>query len=239
MKNLKINFKNMIGLKVVAGVVALSTMVGTLSGCSKKVDCSVEGKHAHLYTNDDGIVRYIDKEYEQYEGFARQDDYVAINDGEEDLYKFYDRKDLISFADNYEQLLKIQEQNKDYIEYRYRYKTRTTVKVGKTRVPVTHTHYNWTKDPNHSELTGETRICHYMYQACNVYIDENGKYVIVPSEWVDDISILKDQYEYVKIDCSKIVYLDDDLGLTNGTDVEKESLSNTDEVKKLTKNLEA
>lgn len=236
MNKLKINFKNMIGLKVAAGAVALSTMIGALSGCAKKVDCSIEGDHAHLYVNDDGIVRYIDEEYEEYEGFLRQEEYIPIKEEEKELYKFYDKKDLVNFADNYEQLLKIQEQNKDYMEYQYVYYTHTYVKAGKVRVPIRHKHTGWTTNPNHSEMTGVTRVCHYMYQACNVYIDENGDYVVVPSELVDDISVLKDQYEYVTLDYSKIVYLDKEL--TQDTTIDETLDNNKEDVMKLTKKIE-
>lgn len=71
-----------------------------------------------------------------------------------------------------------------------------------------------------------------MYQACNVYTVENGKYVIVPSEWVDDISVLKDQFEYLKLDYFKIVNPEKMQETTKETDLVEESM-------KLTKRMEA
>jgi len=114
--------------------------------------------------------------------------------------------------------------NKDYIEYRYSYRKTIRRKVGKVWTHRRVTRYSWTSDPNHSNLTGETRLCHYVYQACNVYIDEHGKYVVIPSEEVDDIRDLVGEYTYVRKVYYKIINLENNLELDyeDGPDCDEE-----------------
>ena len=83
--SLNVNVKKFLSL---SGVVLV--LVGSLSGCGKKADCNVNGSHAHLYKNEKGYVRYIDKEYLTYEGYARNEEYKDI-EGSEELYKFLDK----------------------------------------------------------------------------------------------------------------------------------------------------
>jgi len=211
LKNLKINLDKMIGLRGVSLAIVGSLLIGGLSGCAKKADCSVEGNHAHLYTSDEGYSTYYNKEYLTYDGYERQEEYIPLTEEEVDLYKFLDKKDLISLSDNLEVILAQQEQNQDYVEYRYSYKKRVTRMGGKVPVRRTVTRYSWTSDPNHSDLTGETRVCHYVYQACNVYKDEHGKYVVIPSEYVDDINDLVGEYTYVRKIYYKVINLENNL----------------------------
>lgn len=44
------------------------------------------------------------------------------------------------------------------------------------------------------------RLCHYCYYAYKVEMDENGKYITVRSEHVDDLSDLPEGYDYVTRD---------------------------------------
>lgn len=213
MRNLKINIDKMIRLRGVAFVLAATTLTVGLSGCGKKAECDIKGSHAHLYTNESGYVRYIDKEYLSYEGYERQDDYVNLSKDEVELCRFEDKKDLLRIDENIEVIEAIQNQNQDYIEYRYAYtylmpiphyiRTGKTSTMYFTYIPTTH--YSWTSDPNHSRLTGEQRRCHHVYQAYNVVVDENGKYVLVPSEFVDNIFDLNGEYTYIKEDFCKVI----------------------------------
>lgn len=52
-----VNVKKFLSLSCVGLV-----LVGSLTGCGKKADCNGNGSHAHLYKNEKGYVRYIDKE---------------------------------------------------------------------------------------------------------------------------------------------------------------------------------
>ena len=174
MKNMKLNLEKMIKLRGLPIVLAATVMAIGLTGCGKKAECNIEGSHAHLYTNEQNFIRYIDKEYLSYEGYERQDDYIALSKEEAELRKFEDKKDLLRIDENIDVIKALQEQNKDYIEYRYSYRKTIRRKVGKVWTHRRVTRYSWTSDPNHSNLTGETRLCHYVYQACNVYIDEHG-----------------------------------------------------------------
>ena len=206
----KINFKKFLSLSG-----AVLVLVGSLTGCGKKAECNITGKHAHLYKNEKGYVRYIDKEYLTYEGYDRCEEYVSI-EGEEDLYKFLDKKDLMKIEDNLDLILATQEAQVDYTEYRYRYTYMQpiphTMRVGKTTTTyftyIPHTRYSWTSDPNNSRLTGQTRLCHHVYVAYKVEKDEKGKYVLIPSPDVEDLSTVMDEYPYVKKTYYKIVTTD-------------------------------
>lgn len=212
--NIKFNFDKLFGLRGVALVLALTTTIG-LAGCGKKADCDVSGKHAHLYKNETGYIRYIDKEYLSYEGYSRNDEYVSI-EGKEDLYKFLDKKDLMRIDDNLELVKQTQENDKDYTEYRYKYTYMQPIphimRVGKVTTTyftyIPHTRYSWTSDPNHSRLTGETRLCHHVYVAYKVEKDEKGKFVLIPSPDVEDLTTVMDEYPYIKKSYTKIVTID-------------------------------
>lgn len=220
--NIKLNLKKCLSLKGVALVLVLTTATTALTGCGKKADCNISDSHAHLYTNEQGYIRYIDKEYLSYEGYERNEEYITI-EGEEDLYRFMDKKNLMRISDNLDVILNTQEQNVDYTEYRYRYTYMQPIphtrKVGKTTttyftyIPVTR--YSWTSNPNHSRLTGETRLCHYVYVAYKIEKNEKGKYVLIPSEQVDDIREVMDEYPYISKKYIKVVNI-------NGEEVDYE-----------------
>lgn len=213
--NIKLNLQKMFSLRGVALALVLSTSVASLTGCGKKADCSIDGRHAHLYTNEEGYIRYIDKEYLSYEGYERKEDYVSI-EGEEDFYKFLDKNNLMRIDDNLDVILAQQEANVDYMEYRYSYTYLQPIphiiRSGKTTTTyftyIPQRRHSWTSNPERSGLTGETRLCHYVYVAYQIVKDENGKYVLVPSPDVDDIREVMGEYPYVKESYSKIVNLE-------------------------------
>lgn len=205
---IKLNLKKFINLKGVALVLVAATCTTSLAGCSKKANCSINNSHAHLYTNEQGYIRYIDKEYLTYEGYDRSDEYISI-DGQEDFYKFLDKKDLMRIDDNLEVIQHIQESNEDYTEYRYKYTHLQPIPhtTGKTTyfTYISRTRYSWTSDPNHSRLTGETRLCHYVYTAYKIEKNEKGKYVLIPSEDVDDLTTIMNEYPYINKNYIKVV----------------------------------
>lgn len=202
--------KNLLRKKLLLGALAFS-LVGT-TGCGKKADCDIEDSHAHLYTNEEGYSRYINKEYIKYEGYTRNDDYINI-EGQEKFYKFLDKKDMLKIEDNMGVILAKQEENNDYIEYRYFYTyfvpIAHVVSAGKTTtfyytyIPMTG--HSWTSDSNHCNLTGEQRLCHYVYTAYKIEKDDNGKYVLIPSKDVDNIKEVMDEYPYIKEKYYKVV----------------------------------
>lgn len=213
--NFKFNLNKIISMKGLALVLVATTCTTSLTGCGKKADCNIDGKHAHLYTNEYGYVRYIDKEYMKYEGYTRSDENISII-GQEKLYKFFDKKDLLKIEDNINVIVSQQEKNVDYIEYRYSYTWMQpiphTISNGKTTTTfftyVPHKRYSWTSNPDRSGLTGETRNCHYVYTAYKIEKDEDGKYVLIPSSDVDDIRDVMDEYPYIKEKFYKVVSFD-------------------------------
>ena len=211
---IKINFDKLNSLRGVAlALVLVSPMA--LTGCGKKAECNIDGSHAHMYRSNLGYVRYIEDEHLRFDGYDRYDDFIRI-DGEEDLYKFLKKKDLLRIDDNLENILSKQTEDEDYIEYRYKYTYMQPIphtrKIGKTTTTyftyIPHTRYSWTSDPNHSRLTGETRLCHHMYVAYKVEKNDKGKYVLIPSEYVEDLSDAMDEYPYIKEDFTVIVTSD-------------------------------
>ena len=203
----KVNVKRFLSLSG-----AMLVLVGSLTACGKKAECNVGGSHAHLYKNDEGYIRYIDKEYLSYDGYLRNEEYIDI-EGQEDLYKFLRKKELMRIDDNLDLILATQESQEDYIEYRYRYTHMQPIphfrRIGKmssiyyTFIP--QTRHSWTTDPNHPRLTGETRVCHHVYVAYKVEMDEKGKYVLIPSPDVEDLTTVMDEYPYVMKTYYKIV----------------------------------
>lgn len=212
MKNLNVNWKEFVERRGIPLVLATTLSIG-LAGCGEKAECDVPESHAHLYVSEEGFSRYLEKEYLEYEGYTRCDDYISINKNDAEFLKFLDKKDLLKIDDNIETIQNIESENQDYIEYRYAYTYLMPIphyhSNGKTSyvtysyIPTTH--YSWTSNPNHSRLTGEQRRCHHVYQACNIVKDEKGKYVVVPSEYVDSISDLNGEYSYISKKFCKVI----------------------------------
>ena len=225
----------MFTLKGVALVLVLTTATTSLAGCAKKADCFIDSYHAHKYIDDEGYVRYIDKEYISYEGYEWTDEYVELSESEKDLYKFFDKKNLLKIEDNLDIILNQQDKNCDYIEYRYSYTYMMpiphTMRSGKSTITyftyIPTTHHSWTTDSNYSGLTGEQRICHYVYTAYKVLKDENGDYVLIPSSEVDDITTVMNDYPYIKKDYCKVINLEDGevLDYEDGPDMEDKEQS--------------
>ena len=88
--NIKLNLKKFLSLKGTALALALTLSTTALTGCSKKAECNITNPHAHLYTSEQGYIRYIDKEYLSYEGFTRNEESICI-EGEEELYRLLDK----------------------------------------------------------------------------------------------------------------------------------------------------
>ena len=113
MKNLQVNYKKFDSLKGLALTLALVTPF-MLTGCGKKAECNIDASHAHKYVNEAGYERYLNREHLKYEGYLGYEDYRVI-EGEEDLYKFLEKKDLMRIDDNLDLVKNIQEQQEDYI----------------------------------------------------------------------------------------------------------------------------
>ncbi len=239
MKNLKIN--------AMRSVLAFMLVSIPVTACGKVVDCDVEGTHAHVYTNDDGYVKFIEDEHETVKGFTRTDVSIELTKEDQELYEFLNSKGLLSINDNLDILIDEKLNNQDYLEYRYSYiymqpiphirsngKTTTT---SFTYIPVPR--YSWTSNENHGNKTGETRVAHYVYRAYKVVVDDNGKYKLVASDYVDDIRDIMEEYPYFKLDHSKTVNPKNlqDLDYEDGPEEETEEVinesKNTD-VKELT-----
>ncbi len=211
MRNLKLNLKKLIALGGVTLVLV------TTSGCSKKADCNIDTYHAHEYINSSGYTRYIDKEYLEYEGYQRQEKSINLSEKDKELYKYLDKRNLLRIDDNIDTIIETQEANQNFTEYRYAYTYLQPIPIihhtGKTShvsfIFVPRTHYSWTRDANHSRLTGETRECTYEYTSYKIEKDENGKFVLIPSPEHKNIIATKDEFPYIKEDYYKVINLTD------------------------------
>lgn len=197
MKKLNINFQKMMKLKGTSLVLVGTLLASSLTGCSSNDKCDISFKHAHMYVNEDGYVRYIESEKNEVKGCLRSYKYEEIDEEESKLYKFLNSKGLFRIDENLDLVLAQQEANKDFNIYEYSYLF--FIKA------FPYTGYSWTNDPNRTDLTGEIKECHYVYQAYNIVVDERGKYVLVPSEKVTDLTTVMEDYPYIKIEYYKAV----------------------------------
>ena len=62
MKNLNVNWKEFVERRGIPLVLATTLSIG-LAGCGEKAECDVPESHAHLYVNEEGFSRYLEKEY--------------------------------------------------------------------------------------------------------------------------------------------------------------------------------
>lgn len=191
----------------------------TSSGCTKNIDCNIEENHAHYYVSEEsGLSRPIDSEKERTKKLNRTEDYVIIDENDEDLLKFINKNNLFYISNNIDAINNIVSSNHDYIEYRYKYLRMQ--KVGNSNVPITS--YSWTNNPNRGGCTGETRLCHYVYHGYKIVKNEKGKYELVKSDNVDNIFDLGNDYFIKGNDFIDIVYsYNQDKELDNSTENEE------------------
>ena len=88
MKKLNINFQKMMKLKGTSLVLVGTLLASSLTGCSSNDKCDISFKHAHMYVNEDGYVRYIESEKNEVKGCLRSYKYEEIDEEESKLYKF-------------------------------------------------------------------------------------------------------------------------------------------------------
>ena len=187
--------------EIISLILAATTLVSAYE-YSKKIKCDINTDHAHKYTNDEGYLTYMDKEYNSYKGYDRTDEYIEISGDEKELLKFLNKRNILKISDNLEIIEKTQNEYKkyDHIEYEYAYTYHTYIHTGKVTVPVAHTGHSWTLDKNHYRLTGKTRNCNYLFYGVKVEKNEKGKYVITKSPYTSDVTTIMDKYPYIKKD---------------------------------------
>ena len=205
----------------------LSLDVLLLSGCSSKTECNIDGKHMHEYTNEYGIERYINSEKDYVGGYLglrydKTDNYIELDEENEKLYKYISDNDLVDILSNYDELISFQSSLYDYLEFQYSYQQTHIMPSGKSFIMYSTTEYRWTSDPNHSNLTGKTRIQTHVFYGYNVIKNDKGRYKIQKSGPVNDINTLIQMgYKYIKSDLveemTKSEYLSL-IGITEDTD---------------------
>lgn len=203
MKNLKLNTSK----KILS--LLLGANITLLSGCNHTVVCEVTTPHAHAYVREDGLTRYVQSEKKYYRNFDRTDDYINLEESEQDLNEFEVKKRLIRIDKNMDQLLEFASKNPDGYIYEYTYKLYESHRTG------VHCYYtwedmvDWTGTPNNIEicgeykelrLTGNIKVLHYTYPTYKVIINEKGKYEIIDGPILDNIEDRTEEYPYLRLD---------------------------------------
>jgi hypothetical protein len=232
MKNIEINLNNMKLLNGKKIKLCSLMLTGLLTACSLDADCDISEYHAHKYYNEDGFVRYLNEEFLNYDGYTRDDEFIYLNEEDKYLNNFIKYKDLLLISDNIDLINNIVLNNKDYIEYRYSYLVlESDYNSIYNNYPLTlKKRYSWTKDASHENLTGEERLCHYVYNAYKLEKNDKGKYVVIKSEYSDNIYDLMDEYPYIKTDFYRIIDVKDDSILDYEDGPEDENINDKNEL---------
>lgn len=202
--------------KSIAGLLSMALITSGFSGCTKTVECDIDENHAHKYVNSKGQITYVDSEKEKYRSHIRVEDYILIDQKEEELRNFEFKKGLYRIEENIDYINSIQDNNHDFVEYRYSYtylrpiphiiSTGKTTTTFFTYIPTKG--HNWTTDKNHSNLTGEQRVVHHVYYGYKIDTD-GDKMVVLKSKKVDNIYDLPEEYKYIKKDFCEQINIDD------------------------------
>lgn len=181
-----------------------------LAGCSKDVDCNINGEHVHIYVNNsNGLTRLIEGEKETKCSSKRTDDYV-IKNNETDIIcdnKLCKVKDNISYL--YDLSLSCQSKKQEYslesvYEYYYGYGGKLAFTADGCKYECTysyglgyHDKYIW-KDLEENTTT-ENEVRDVTYQFKLYKLEENGT---LTSKYFDCLEEIESGYEY---------FLEDDL----------------------------
>ena len=223
---------------LIAGLIIANIL--TFSGCTKNVTCDISGEHAHYYVNDEYLGRYIVSEKSSVSGLNRTDNYIRINKEEADLLEFINKKGLFRIDENQYAIKNIVSNHQDHTEYRYKYFNIVPIPIVHSTGKITYItynyipmpHYSWTTDTS-KNLTGEERICHYVYYGYKVIKNEKGSYEIIKSNPVDDLFELPEGYIYIKKDFYDVVNLYDKneiLDYEDGQEKDKKIISEEENI---------
>lgn len=232
-----------INVKKIAAVVAAGSVlvVGGLlfSKYTKTSDCEVKDFHLHKYQNGE-MIRYIADENLYKNGYTWTDEIKYVDENDIDLYDFEAKNKLIKIDDNIDYLTEQMENNNDFMQYEYKYihlqPIPHVVNGVTTFTYIPFTRYGWTADINHSNLTGEKRLCRYLYRGYKIEKDENGKYTLIESPDTDNLIEIKDEYPYIKENYYRIVNSNNYQEIDFEEETDEQDYRN-DEAKKLSKNL--
>lgn len=183
--------------KKLVALVLSGTTIFALAGCSKKMDCDVQGEHAHRYVSVDGFEGYLKSEYETLDdGLLHWSDTTGeVNDEVNTMTKF----DLLKIEDNLEEIEEDTKNDLPFIEYEYKHSYTSMIPAGKVMVPVRHTDYRFSDDPNVSNATGKIRDVEYKYKGYRVGVNTDGELELQESPLVDCLEDIKDDYPYFRV----------------------------------------
>lgn len=195
----------------IAGVLASVTL--WMTGCAETIDCNIAELHAHKFESSSSFDTYSSSEKEYLftlggDFFYRTDEYVLIDEEEKELLEFEKKYGLFRISDNKDVIDELISYQDDFILYEYEYTQKRQVRVGKVTTFWYETETDLTNDPNRENLTGNTKIGHYVYWGYKIVRNEKGKLKVVVSEYVNSLDELPPEYIYVEKTFYKVVDLE-------------------------------
>ena len=192
------------------GIITASTFL--IKNYLRKSECTIPYSHLHVYEYKYGDIETVfDSERINLHGFRWTDRVESYGENDLDRIHYMEDKRLVSVYRNMDYLVDYMENNSDYEEYEYSYRRRELSHYDSEGKAVYRyvTRYDYTKDINHSSLTGNARTVHMKYYLYKIDKNNDGKFTMNKSELVDDItdSELVEYYPYFRIgDFSKKEY---------------------------------
>ena len=173
----------------------------------KKVDCNIEGEHAHLYEcEESGLNRYLVSEDDSYLfDFNRSDKYVYTDETyNKELLDYLGKERLYEIKLNEDYIANTLEEMTDHIEYGYTGNDHDVVYVyqpgvipGMDYIGISRRHGTDWKNEKEYEEPDEVRLCHYTYTAYKVEKNDKGKYECIPCEPVENFEDIPEGYDYI------------------------------------------
>lgn len=197
---------------IISGLVISS--VFSLTGCSKTNNCDIQETHVHKFVDiDERFIVYASdrtngSSYFQHDIlFEQTDEYILVTNEEKDLYEYAAYQGLIKIDDNEEAISDcfLSFDLKPFYEYEY-CDTQSTM-IG--TLPSTTTVYSWTRDSEHSNLTGKIRIAYPVYYGYNIVKNEDNEYELIKSNpYISYDELISDGYEYIKSSIQDFIRFD-------------------------------
>ena len=183
-----------------ASILAASQIL-LLAGCN---NCEIKKEHAHFYTSESSYNRYIKSEKKEYENsWEKTEEYIILDKNSKKLLKAEDFFELYRIDLNKDKIEEIVREQSDHLEYRYSFSEYSpNLNYYILEIPGSFPldddgGYSWTSNPVNKDLTGETRLAHFMYYAYKLEKDFFGNYKLVRSDLVDSLDELPEEYNYI------------------------------------------
>ncbi len=150
--------------------------------------------HGHIYETEDEFQTRLNSERRNYyKTFIKGDKIDKLSEKEALINEVAIRGNLIPIDENIDKLLELEDSIHDYTEYEYSKRVETTTKdINGIEVTKEETVYDYSKDSNVQNQTGNTRTITHAFVGYNIYEKEDGRIFIIRNEPADSIEELID-----------------------------------------------